>query len=192
MKYDPERHHRRSIRLPGYDYSQEGAYFVTLVCKDRMLLLEDTRFSTIVEETWRWLADQYSYVHLDEHIVMPNHLHAIILIDDVERAVREPPLQARKPLGRLIGAFKTVSTKRINGLRGTPGMAVWQRNYYEHIIRDEEELHRVREYIIYNPEQWEQDAENPAVGGERRQYGHQSAAELVGAVREPPWGRATS
>lgn len=165
MKYDPERHHRRSIRLPGYDYAQAGAYFVTLVCRDRLLLLEETRFSAIVEETWRWLGNQYGYIHLDEHIVMPNHLHGIILIDDVTRAVHEPPLRARKPLGRLKGAFKTVSTKQINALRRTAGAPVWQRDFYEHIIRDEQELSSIRRYIIDNPLRWDMDVENPAVGG---------------------------
>lgn len=73
---------------------------------------------------------------------------------------RTAPTVTRKPIGRIIGAFKTVSTKRINELRGTPGAPVWQRNYYEHIIRDEESLHRIREYIVNNPMQWELDREN--------------------------------
>jgi len=81
-----------------------------------------------------------------------------------------PTMGKRKPIGRLIGAFKTVSTKCINQMRNTSGMTVWQRNYYEHIIRDETSMHRIREYIIDNPSQWEFDRENP----------------IVGAVREPP------
>ena len=79
------------------------------------------------------------------------------------RAVREPPLR-NKPIGRLVGAFKTVSTKRINYLRDTPGVKIGQRNYYEHIIRNDDELNRIREYIVNNPAQWEMDQENPNVG----------------------------
>jgi hypothetical protein len=82
----------------------------------------------------------------------------------------------RKPIGRLIGAFKTVSTKRINELCGTKGKTVWQRNYYEHIIRDDESLDKIREYITNNPMQWEYDRENP----------HLVRTVRVGAVREPP------
>jgi REP element-mobilizing transposase RayT len=127
-----------------------------------------------VEETWLWLADQYEFVHLDEYVIMPNHLHGIIVIGDTCRgASRSAPTRVakRKPLGRLVGAFKTVSTKRINEIRGTLGVPVWQRNYYERVIRNGEELNRVRQYIIDNPAHWEQDRENP---------------NNVGAVREPP------
>ena len=164
VKYDPTRHHRRSIRLTGHDYAQGGGYFVTIVCVERALLLEDPRFRLAVEEAWLWLASQYDYVHLDEYVVMPNHLHGVIVTHGTCRGdSRIAPTASvkRKPLGRLVGAFKTVSTKRINELRGTPGLTVWQRNYYEHIIRDEEELNRVRQYIIDNPTCWEQDPENP-------------------------------
>ena len=171
MTYNRERHHRRSIRLPGYDYAQAGAYFITIVCKDRELQLEEPASRDAVEQSWQWLAAQYTYVELDEYVVMPNHLHGIIVIEDSVGAVREPPLlRARKPLGRLIGAFKTVSTKRINRIKDTPGHAVWQRNYYEHIIRSEAELSRIRQYISENPARWSDDSENPAV---------------VDAVREP-------
>ena len=171
MTYDPTRHHRRSIRLPAYDYAQPGAYFVTIVCKDRALLLEDTRFRNVVQDVWLWLADQYQFVQMDQYIVMPKHLHGIIVIrDDRSRGgSRTAPTISntpeRKPLGRLIGAFKTVSTKRINEIRGTVGLPVWQRNYYERVIRDEEELSRIRQYIIDNPTHWAEDPENPANAG---------------------------
>jgi REP element-mobilizing transposase RayT len=183
MTHNQPRHHRRSIRLPAYDYAQAGAYFVTIVCRDRLLLLEDSRFRDLVEETWLWLADQYEFVHLDEYVIMPNHLHGIIVIGDPCRgASRSAPTRSaptrtatgvarRKPLGRLVGAFKTVSTKRINEIRGMLGVPVWQRNYYERVIRNGEELNRVRQYIIDNPAHWEEDRENP---------------NNVGAVREAP------
>ncbi len=173
MTYDSTKHHRRSIRLPGYDYAQSGAYFVTIVCRDRDLLLEHPRFRMAVEETWQWLPDRYENVGLDEYVIMPNHLHGIIILREVGRgASRGAPTSgtARKPLGSLIGAFKTVSTKRINRIRGVQGLPVWQRNYYEHVIRSDEELNRIRQYIIDNPIHWEQDPENP---------------DRVGAVGEP-------
>jgi putative transposase len=165
MTYDPQRHHRRSIRLPAYDYAQPGTYFVTIVCKERALLLDDPQFRTIAEEAWLWLADQYEFVQLDEYVVMPNHLHGIVVIRDARRGgSRTAPtayIQKPKPLGRLVAAFKTVSTKHINTIRGTPGLPAWQRNYYEHVIRDEEDLNRVRQYVIDNPARWGDDPENP-------------------------------
>jgi putative transposase len=175
MTHNQPRYHRRSIRLPAYDYAQAGAYFVTIVCKNRVLLLEEARYRDLVEETWLWLAEQYEFVHLDEFVVMPNHLHGIIVICDTRSgasrsAATTTGAARRKPLGQLVGAFKTVSTKRINGIRSTPGLPVWQRNYYERVIRSDEELKRVRQYIIDNPAHWEEDRENP---------------NNVGAVREP-------
>ena len=162
MKYDPHRHGRRTIRLPGHDYAANGAYFVTIVCQDRELLFGDPMVHAVVESAWLWLRQQYEYVVLDKFVLMPNHLHGIIVIQGPVGAVREPPLhRARKPLGRLIGAFKTVSTKRINELRDTPGEPVWQRNYYERIIRDSGELQRIRVYITRNPSEWDSDEENP-------------------------------
>lgn len=176
MKYNPEKHHRRSIRLKGYDYSQVGAYFVTICAQNRACLfgdivggemrLNDT--GKIVADSWRWLASQYDYVELDEWVVMPNHIHGIIVVNDRRgdsriAPTRTAPTGKRKPIGRLIGAFKTVSTKHINIMRGTPGIPVWQRNYYEHIVRNDESLNRIREYIKNNPLQWKLDRENPNV-----------------------------
>jgi len=163
MTYDPARHHRRSVRLARYDYARPGAYFVTIVCRDRVLLLDDPHFRAVTEETWFWLADQYAFVSLDAFVIMPNHLHGIIVINQTRRGgSRTAPTTGprRKTLGRLVGAFKTVSTKRINGIRGTPGLPVWQRNYYERVIRDEDEMNRVRAYIAENPLRWEEDPEN--------------------------------
>jgi putative transposase len=169
--YDPEKHHRRSIRLKGYDYGQAGAYFVTMVAMGRECLfgqevngfIQLNTYGTIVETVWQWLADQYPYLILDEWVVMPNHLHGILVILDGRGGSRTAPTGwvKRKPLGRLLGAFKTVSSKRINEIRDTPGAMVWQRNYYEQIIRNESSLSRIQEYIITNPAQWKEDTENP-------------------------------
>ena len=127
-----------------------------------------------VARCWLWLAERYPYVHLDEWIVMPDHVHGIIVLtddvsngsgvgtaDDPRRGVsRNAPtglrntVMKRKPLGRLIGAFKTVSTRHVNDLRGTPGAKLWQRNYYEHVIRDGHSLQQICEYIANNPSRW--------------------------------------
>ncbi|MGK7952752.1 MAG: transposase [Xenococcaceae cyanobacterium] len=195
MKYYPEKHHRRSIRLPGYDYSQTGFYFVTICCYQRQCLFGDivdgfmrlNQYGEIVAETYQWLSQRYPYLILDEWIIMPNHFHGIMVITDqprrgssrtaptgyvaptltrndivlTDKNLPINPELKRKPLGRLIGAFKTVSTKQINLIRNSPGTPVWQRNYYEHIIRNEELLNKIREYIINNPVSWQNDQLHP-------------------------------
>lgn len=176
-KFDPARHHRRSIRLKGYDYTAAGAYFVTNVTHQRECLFGEmvdgemrlNPLGEIAAWAWEWLAQQYPYVDLDAWVVMPNHIHGILVMDVGARpspsvgARRDAPLPIikRKPLGQLIGAFKTVSAKRINEHRATPGHPVWQRNYYEHIIRNEAALGRIRAYIHNNPAQWALDNDNP-------------------------------
>ena len=188
VRFDPDIHHRRSIRLRDYDYAQVGLYFVTLCIQDRECLfgdivddeplLNDT--GLIVAECWRWLANQYDHVALDEWVIMPNHLHGVVVITDergemrglgvgMQGGSRTTPTcvagsrgaETRKPLGRLVGAFKTFSTKRINDVRGTPTATVWQRNYYERVIRDDRDLDRIRRYIANNPSNWPRDQENP-------------------------------
>jgi len=169
---EPPIRNRRSIRLKGYDYTQPGAYFVTICTQNRECLfgqITDGKMvlnnaGRMVADSWEWLAEQYDHVLLDEWVVMPNHLHGIIVITDGGRGgSRTAPTVKRKPIGRLIGAFKTVSTKQINQMRETSGAKLWQRNYYEHIIRNENELNRIREYIHNNPLKWEFDRENPTV-----------------------------
>ncbi|ABK98893.1 transposase [Pelobacter propionicus] len=176
MKYDSAIHHRRSIRLQGYDYTQAGAYFVTVCARNRECLFGgivngDMRLNDagrIVADSWEWLAEQYDHVSLDEYVVMPNHAHGIIVItDDCRGGSRTAPTGIRKPIGRLVGAFKTVSTKGINELCETAGRKLWQRNYWEHIVRNEPELNRIREYIHNNPAQWELDSLNVGKGGSR-------------------------
>jgi REP element-mobilizing transposase RayT len=184
MKYDPAKHRRRSIRLKGYDYTRDGWYFITLCVQNRTCLFGEIRngvmhqneFGNVVADCWKWLGEQYSYVVLDEWVIMPNHFHGILEItNDTCRnepgigsggsrtaTTAEPTTAAiqvkRKPLGRLIGAFKTVSTKQINIIRHTPGAKLWQRNYYEHIIRTNADLERIRNYICQNPKNWQSDS----------------------------------
>lgn len=155
-------HQRRSIRLQGYDYARVGIYYVTLCAHGRLCrfgTIENeeitlTQDGIIVAETWEWLAQHYPYVHLDAWVLMPNHLHGLILLDDAQTTFH-------KSLGQLIGAFKTVSAKNINLHHATPAEKVWQRNYYEHIVRDENALNNIRAYIANNPARWASDSENP-------------------------------
>jgi len=189
MKYDPRLHHRRSIRLKGYDYTQPGAYFVTICTHGRLEMFGEVvqgemrlnEYGQIAAARWRWLADQYPYVRLDAWVIMPNHMHGILMIvgDDaagrggsrpaptgMRPAPTHPDTPKRKPLDQLIGAFKTVSAKHINQLRRSPGAHVWQRNYYEHIVRNDRALNAIRHYIQNNPLNWQLDRDNP---GNRRQ-----------------------
>jgi REP element-mobilizing transposase RayT len=179
-------HHRRSIRLKGYDYTRAGAYFVTICTKDRACLFGDvsdgvTRLNQmghIVRQCWLAIPDHFPHVLLDEFVVMPNHVHGIIVImaTHIVGATHASPLQnddtptrPRGPQPRsvasIVGSFKSAATKRINEHRGTPGAPVWQRDYFEHIIRNDESLNRIREYILNNPLQWALDRENPLAQG---------------------------
>jgi putative transposase len=179
MKYNPEKHHRRSIRLKEYDYSTAGAYFITLCTYQQECLFGEIMdgemqlnpYGMVVAENYRWLSEQYLYVHLDDWVIMPNHFHGILILTDQSRrgdlqiapthtenaTAPSEKMPKYKSLGRLVGAFKTVSTKRINIIRDTPGNVVWQRNYYEHIIRNELALNNIRRYIQMNPVNWRLD-----------------------------------
>lgn len=190
MRYHPDIHRRRSIRLPTYDYSQSGAYFVTVCTYIREILLDNGDVGEAVQRAWEELAQRFSVVALDEFVIMPNHVHGIIFLrrrslvgaqhgavseyalsaDDISLttqivgpadAAPLHPAVARRSLGAIVRAFKSVATKRINRLRGTPGSRVWQRNYYERIIRGEDELARIRQYILDNPAKWAEDKNNP-------------------------------
>jgi REP element-mobilizing transposase RayT len=187
MAYDPQTHHRRSIRLRGYDYSQAGAYFVTVCAHQKEHLfgqivegeMRTNEYGEIVRLYWKHLPRRHPGVQLDSFIVMPNHIHGIIIVGAVHEppktagvihelplrhatgAIRKSPLRRRMLLPNVIGYFKMKTGKRINQLRARPGAAVWQRNYYEHIIRSEDELGKIREYIATNPLRWLSDPENP-------------------------------
>jgi len=169
---------RHSLRLPGYDYREAGGYFITLCCRDSKILFGKiidgkvnlNNIGKIVDEEWRRTAFVRSNVELDVFIIMPNHLHAIIILKNVGATRRVAPTIGRNPrgplsgsIGAIIGQFKSTTTKRINNQRNSFLLRVWQRNYYEHIIRTESELEQIREYIVLNPEKWSLDQENPDV-----------------------------
>ena len=172
--YDPEKHRRRSIRLRHHDYSRAGAYYITVCTDGRKLLFGEViddevklnESGRIAAEEWSKSAQVRSELELDTWVVMPNHVHGVVMITDRGRGDRPVAptggLRSRS-LGALIAGFKSAATRRINAMRGTPGASVWQRNYYEHVIRDESALHRVRQYIADNPARWSEDPENPAV-----------------------------
>ncbi|HHT9132345.1 MAG TPA: transposase [Candidatus Tripitaka californicus] len=160
---------RRSIRLKGYDYSQPGAYFVTICTKNRLQVLgkvadSETTLSEIgevVNSVWLDLPRHYFNIEQDIFVIMPNHVHGIIFI--VGAGFKPAPTNATKrhTLSEVVRGFKTFSSRHINEMRATQGIPVWQRNYYEHVIRNEDELNCIREYIINNPLQWQFDRENP-------------------------------
>ncbi len=167
---------RRSIRLSHYDYRESGFYFVTLCVHDRACILGEVvdgvmrlnGLGKVIAAEWRRTADIRPQVVLNEFVVMPNHFHAIVTMEVSRRGVlpyARPSFQSpSQTIGAVIRGFKSATTKRINEIRGTVGVAVWQRNYYEHVIRHENELTRIREYVVNNPLQWSLDRENPEKG----------------------------
>jgi putative transposase len=193
-KFDPQKHPRRSMRLPNYDYSRAGGYFVTIVAWHRACLFGEivngkirlNKVGEIVHWEWKALPKRLHYIELGAYVVMPNHFHGILIFHETVGASRpgltntcsgamslpvvtndeidgSPLPHGTKPasLGAIMAQFKSRVTKRlwkIPSLRGTP---VWQRNYYEHIIRNDRDLQNKTDYIEANPMLWDQDNENP-------------------------------
>jgi putative transposase len=160
---------RRSIRLPEWDYTAPGAYFITLCTHQRENLFGHAPFRELAENAWRNMPCQphARQVTLDEWVVMPNHIHAILWLGEQtgERAGRletHSPKPRLRPgsVGAIVGNYKALVTRRINVLRGTPGGSVWQRGYYERIARNDRELDAIRRYIRDNPAQWVEDRDN--------------------------------
>lgn len=211
MIFNPDIHHRRSIRLQGYDYSQAGAYFITICTQNREYMFGEivggkmvlNHAGNMIQTVWDEIPFHYAGIDIDEFIVMPNHIHGIIVIvavgatpcgcpvstprgcPDVSGKPQEQG-QAQGPaptgdmgitgtlsLGDMVHRFKTMTTKRYadgvkqSGWPSFPGK-LWQRNYWEHIVRNEMELDRIREYIHTNPTQWESDRLN--LGGGKTAY----------------------
>lgn len=203
MTYNPQFHHRRSIRLKGYDYSRAGLYFITICCNRRgnplwlpfgniangKMILNDA--GKMVENEWLALPGRFKNIELHEYIVMPNHFHAILEIvwatlvvaqnnvvaqngnDENDRgqpqgiaptitAITNATAVNGKTVGDMVGAFQSIVT--VNYIRGVKTLGwqpfngkLWQRNYWEHIIRDEQSYQRISDYIINNPAKWSDD-----------------------------------
>ena len=190
-KYNPQIHHRRSIRLKGYDYTQAGAYFITLCTHQRQALFGEvvggemrlSPLGQVAAAGWLRLAQFFPRSLVKDWVVMPNHVHAIVILVEPEdgssgagkgeaSALGSSGIPTRsladaspqRPNGTQSGSinailqnYKSIVARKINAQRGTPGAPVWQRNYYEHIIRDETSYLRIAEYIRNNPARWELD-----------------------------------
>jgi putative transposase len=157
---------RQSLRLPGCDYRSPGAYFITVcannwkplfgVVVDGEILLNE--YGRIVQEEWLRTPIIRSYAAVDSFVVMPDHFHGILVLSDDQRPASCGEDKSGKRLagsvGVIVGQFKAAVTKRINRVRGTPTAQVWQRNYFERIIRTEDELNMTRKYIEGNAAHW--------------------------------------
>jgi putative transposase len=180
MTYDPDKHHRHSIRLAGYDYSQHGAFYVTICSQGRRRLFGEIVDATmrlndidkIVAEQWYVIPERFPTIELDAFVVMPNHIHGIFA-----NILETPPTETRSSnstaskksvptaMGNVVGAYKSLCVYHVldwikhnqpNRILGK----FWQRNFWEHIIRDEDELNHIREYIYLNPRRWHKDVFN--------------------------------
>jgi len=198
-------HHRRSLRLKGYDYSQAGAYFVTVCAFGKACLFGEiesgvmrlNEYGEIVASEWIRSAELRLEVDCGEFVVMPNHFHGIVHIvgaygntpisRDEKKMVSScnkgvlpygkgvlpyekgvlpyAPTSPSRNVGSMVRGFKGAASRRINQLRNTPGAPVWQRNYYEHVIRDDEDYNRIAEYVTYNPQRWMEDSLHPLFVG---------------------------
>jgi putative transposase len=187
---------RRSIRLEAYDYSHPGGYFVTICTRNRECLLGEilggqmvlSEYGEIAKKEWLRSEEIRREIKLDEFVVMPNHIHGIIIFTNVgatggsptqSGATGEPPTQARatdrsplqlskqhgplkRSLGSLVAGYKFATTKRSIQIGRGITTSIWQRNYYEHVIRNETDLEEIREYIENNPAKWLEDKNHPA------------------------------
>ena len=176
--------HRRSIRLPDYDYTMPGAYLVTICTANGKCIFGEinngkmrlNEFGRIAQEEWERSSVIRNEIEMDSFVVMPNHIHGIVFILDINTnsnvgATGRSPLRSPKSkhkygiaprsLGAFVAGFKSILTKRINIIRCTPGTSVWQRGYYEHVVRSDLDLKNIREYIVNNPARWDFDKENP-------------------------------
>jgi REP-associated tyrosine transposase len=188
MKYDPDKHHRHSIRRQDYDYARAGAYFVTICTENHHHLFGEiidnemilNEFGEIVRSEWEKSEKIRDEIKLHKYIVMPNHFHAIVeIINPNGRGERpfartfafpkskkcpESPMMMPKSVGSLMAGYKSSVTAKINTIRKSAGKILWQRNYWDHIIRNADEYSRISQYIINNPRKWSDDKLNGGNG----------------------------
>ena len=167
---------RRSIRLPDYNYSIPGAYFVTICTVNKNCLFGEIKdgiailneIGNLVFKCWQKIPNHFSNAQLDEFIVMPNHLHGLIIIGNFTgeaclAPTTNPTRSKKDTLGSIIGSFKSSVTKHAKNFWPLAKGSFWQRGYYEHIVRNDDELNHIREYIAANPIRWDFDRENPGI-----------------------------
>ncbi|HEU5227535.1 MAG TPA: transposase [Ktedonobacteraceae bacterium] len=146
-QYDPNIHHRRSIRLQNYNYASKKSYFVTICTQGRLPCFEQPALRTILEETWHTLPERFAGLVLDEYVIMPDHVHFIVQLS--------ASASKHITLGQVVGAYKSLTSvkwlKHIEMTGLNEQGKFWQRNYIERVICDEDELARIREYIRNNP-----------------------------------------
>ena len=154
--------------MKDYDYSSPGEYFITICTYEHQCVLGNVdneqmqlnEIGKIVKTCWNEIINHFPTVASDEYVIKPNHLHGIIVLNEQCRGEVTSPLQ-KPTLGKVVAYFKYQTTKLINEINATTGNRFWQRNYYEHIIRNEKALQNTREYIIKNPLKWSFDNDNP-------------------------------
>jgi REP element-mobilizing transposase RayT len=188
-KFDPDIHHRRSIRLKGYDYALPGMYFITICTFDRKCILGEITgkemkmngIGQLVMAEWIKTPSIRPNFLLGEFVVMPNHLHGLVMISGDQKKPEKQygrdgknvgrnegmPRSPSGTIGALVRGFKAAATRQFNELRGTKGLPLWQRNYWEHVVRSEEDLNHIRSYIRFNPARWESDRLNPLLSFEK-------------------------
>jgi len=168
------RYRIETTRLRGWDYTQDGYYFITVCVKNRVCLLGDiiggsmtlNEYGIIVNDCWFDLPNHYPNIKLDAFCIMPNHIHGIMVIDNgdmvgdtnvVDTGLKPVSTKKRHGLFEFVRALKTFSSRRINELRKSAGENVWQPRFYDHIIRNDDSLQRIRDYIVKNPGSWPDD-----------------------------------
>ncbi len=163
---------RKNLRLRGYDYSLPGVYFITICTAKRKCLFGDIRGGQMIRndagdavaEIWARLPQRFPNLSLDCFVVMPNHVHGVIVFNNPgtkqNRGAASSAPTNTVALGRVVRAFKSESAIRVNAILKTPGHSVWQRNYFDHIVRAGKELDEIRRYIHDNPSLWDSDPEN--------------------------------
>jgi REP element-mobilizing transposase RayT len=209
-KYNPQIHRRRSIRLPGYDYTQNGAYFITICTKNKKHLFGEivtddsdcpkvvlNAMGKIAERCWLKIPDHFTNIIIDEFVIMPNHVHGIIIINGNDcrgTACRAPTTGTIEHFGRpatgsiptIIRSYKSAVTRCINRIKHTSGNTIWQRNYYEHVIRNDDDLYDTRKYTRENSQKWDMDEYNPA----GRRTSRENLNQFAGVCHVPGYRRA--
>ena len=182
MMQDPFQYYRRSLKLRKYNYSQGSMHFITICTHNRECLLGEVtdgemqlnEHGKIVRAEWLHTEVARPNVLVDEFVIMPNHLHGILALTGglkgekrrgsttrYDSTIGPPPAAVPDSIAAIMAHFISNVTRRINAMRGTPGAPVWQPDYYEHVIRNEHTLERLREHIAGNPTTWDKDENNP-------------------------------